>query len=116
MKGIGHMAQFQNHVNTKRFLTFQRNLTVIIMVKNNSDESYYSPCRSALECEMNKLEKYNGSPIYFDGETRRYSCHGLRDTLAEGKHNVEICPDIEMLNKDLEKNEEILRLKKKYGN
>ncbi len=86
------------------------------MVKGKTEENYYSFCRSADECEMNMPEKYEMSPIYFDGKTRRYSCHGLRDTLAEGKHkDVKSCLDIELLNRQLEIEEYIERLREVYG-
>lgn len=86
------------------------------MAKGKTESGEYSRCVLAETCKMNKFEKYDINPIYFDSKANRYACHGLRDTLAEGKHIFfSTCWDIEQLNKELKTEEEIDELRNVYG-
>lgn len=86
------------------------------MVKGRTEVGEYSHCEKAETCKMNKYEKYDINPIFLNSRANRYACHGLRDTITEGGHIFfSTCWDIEQLNKELEREEEIEKLRKIYG-
>lgn len=88
----------------------------MIITNSKTDNGEYIMCDSAEDCEMNQFEKYGINPMYFNSKANRYTCHGLRDALSEGKHKIKTCGQIEQLNKALERDEEIDKIRKVHGN